>query len=103
VSQPALLTPLARRELVDAIRTIAMDNERAARGLNDAVALAARRLGSNPSLGSNRPYLPSRYRVWPLRRYSYLLVYDPATEPVLILRVVHMRRDLPRLLAHLAG
>jgi toxin ParE1/3/4 len=99
VSGPALLTPLASRELRDALRTIARDNQRVARSLNDAVAQAARRLGSNPNLGSGRPYLPPPYRVWPLRRYSYLLVYDPTAAPVLILRMVHMKRDLPRVLA----
>jgi plasmid stabilization system protein ParE len=47
------------------------------------------------------PYVPSHYRFWPLRQYSYPLVYDTMAEPVRILRVVHMRRDLPRALAQL--
>lgn len=75
----------------------------AARGLNDAVELAARRLGANPRLGSVRPYVPERFRAWPLTRYGYLLVYDAGTDPVQILRIVHMARDLPRVLADLTG
>ena len=73
----------------------------AARRLNDAVELATRRVGANPGLGSVRPYVPTRYRFWSLTRYRYLLVYDSTTTPVQIVRVVHMRRDLPRLLADL--
>jgi len=42
-----------------------------------------------------------RYRFWALTRYSCLPVYDSFSEPVRIVRVVHMRRDLPRVLAHL--
>lgn len=39
-------------------------------------------------------------RFWPLTRYSYLLVYDAAIDP-LILREVHMRRYRPKLLSGL--
>jgi toxin ParE1/3/4 len=102
VSEPAVLTPRAQRELESALRWIARDNTAAARGLNDAVLAAAGRLGANPHLGDVRPALSTRYRFWSLTRYSYVLVYDPATRPVRILRVVHTARDLPRLLARLA-
>ena len=43
---------------------------------------AAGRLGANPHLGDVRPALSTRYRFWSLTRYSYVLVYDPATRPV---------------------
>ena len=36
-----------------------------------------------------------------MRRYSYLLVHDRLGSPVRILRVVHIQRDLPRILADL--
>lgn len=63
---------------------------------------AAQRLGSHPTMGATRLHLaPSRYRFWPLRRYPYLLVYTADTTPPRILRVVHMARDLPALLADL--
>jgi plasmid stabilization system protein ParE len=34
-------------------------------------------------------------------RFGYVLIYDPQTDPVEILRFVHTRRDLPRVLADL--
>ncbi len=98
MSIPAVLTPRAQRELDKALRSIAADNVAAARAMNDAVLLAARRLGANPLLGDVRPGLPPRYRFWSLTRYSYVLVYDPSKMPVRIVRVLHTARDLPRLL-----
>ena len=98
----AVLTRQARRELVRAVQWIAKDNPDAAARLNDAVLEAALRLGANPLIGRTAPppFLPS-YRFWSLMRFSYLLVYDPATDPVEILRCVHTSRDLPRALAEL--
>ncbi|HTW73010.1 MAG TPA: type II toxin-antitoxin system RelE/ParE family toxin [Acetobacteraceae bacterium] len=102
MTPPAVLTPQARRELRESLRITARDNPPSSpRGLNNAVVELARRLGINPQHGSRRSYLPARYRVWPLVRYSYSLAYDPATTPVQILRMVHMKRDLPRVLRDL--
>ena len=85
--------PRAARELERAAAQIAENNPSAA----EAFLRIDRH---NPYCRPpSRPNLPSCYRFWPLRRYSYLLVYDATTEPVLILRVVHMRRDLPKLLS----
>jgi toxin ParE1/3/4 len=101
VIRPAILAPRARRDPRYALRRIDRSNVAAARGLNDAVELAAHRLGANPGLGSTRPHLPGRFRVCSLTRYAYLLVYDPNTTPVQVLRIVYMRRHLPVLLADL--
>ncbi len=73
----------------------------AAQAMNDAVELVARRLGENPALGHVQPFVPAHYRFWSLTRFAYLLVYDSTTDPVRIVRVAHMARDLPRLLADL--
>jgi plasmid stabilization system protein ParE len=78
-----------------------MDHAAAAEKLNRAVADAARRIAQNPLLGSVRPHLPPLYRFWSLARFGYVLVYDPQTDPVEILRFVHTKRDLPRVLADL--
>lgn len=94
-------TPRPARELEAAAERIAEDRPDAAEAFLQAALRAAARIVERPRLGSVRPYVPPRYRFWPLRRYSYLLVYDTMAEPVRILRVVHMRRDLPRVLAHL--
>ena len=103
MSSVAILTPRAQSELRDALRKIARDNIGAARAMNDAVVESARRIGLSPSLGSWRPYLPQRYRVWSLTRFAYVIIYDATTDPVQFLRIVHSARDLPRLLARLPG
>lgn len=93
--------PRAARELEHAAARIAEDRPDAAEAFLRAAITAAARIVVRPGLGSVRSYVPSRYRFWPLARYPYLLVYDTTTEPVRILRVVHMKRDLPRVLADL--
>ncbi|HTU53666.1 MAG TPA: type II toxin-antitoxin system RelE/ParE family toxin [Acetobacteraceae bacterium] len=100
MTRPAILTPRAQAELRAAVR--GLDNTAARRGLNDAVDAAARRIGANPAIGVHRPRLASpRYRFWLIPRYHYLLAYTDATDPPRIVRIVHMKRDLPRVLAEL--
>ena len=98
MSQAARFSPEARREIDRALR--GMTHASAREALRTAVVTAARRLGANPLLGSPRPHLPPPYRFL-LTRFGYVLVYDPRTDPVEILRFVHTRRDLPRVLADL--
>jgi antitoxin ParD1/3/4/toxin ParE1/3/4 len=50
-------------------------------------------LGSQSEAGHIRDDLTSRpVKFWPI--YSYLIVYDPETKPVEIVRVLHGMRDL---------
>jgi plasmid stabilization system protein ParE len=87
-----------------AVRWIARDNPDAAERLNDAVLHACRRLGASPSLGRPAPSpFPPTYRPWSLTQFGYLLVNDPAADPVAILRCAHVARDLPRALEELRG
>jgi len=54
-------------------------------------------LGSQPETGHVRDDLTSRpVKFWPI--YSYLIVYDPETKPVEIVRVLHGMRDLEGIL-----
>lgn len=99
MSRPARFSQQARREIDLALRD--MTHAAARQRLREAVVTAAGRLGANPLLGSPRPHLPPPYRGWSLTRFGYLLVYDPRTDPVEILRFVHTKRDLPRVLAEL--
>lgn len=95
----ARLTRLAAAELATAAGTIARDNPTAAHGLREAVAQALARLGQYPDSGAARPdlvALPIRFCF--LQRYPYVLVYDSAQRPPLVLRIVHAARDLPMLL-----
>ena len=99
MNRPARLSPAAQREFAKALRE--MEHVVAAERLKHAVADAVKRLGENPFLGSARPHLPPPFRFWSLVRFGYVLVYDPGTVPVEILRFVHTKRDLPRVLAEL--
>lgn len=95
----ALLSPRARQDLLDAAGWIARNNPAAARALRDSVAAAVRRLGDHPDSGVVRPALadpPVRFLV--LTGFPYVMVYDAALTPPLILRVLHAARDLPELL-----
>ena len=63
---------------------------------------AAKRIGARPGIGAPRPNLASgRHRFLLLRGFPYLLVYTADTIPPRILRVLHIARDLPPLLADL--
>jgi toxin ParE1/3/4 len=57
-------------------------------------------IGEHPLVGSRRPELTSAsLRFLPLKRFPYLLAYDPDRNPPLIVRVLHAARDLPTALA----
>jgi toxin ParE1/3/4 len=95
----AVLSPQARRDLLDATRWIARDNPTAARALRDAVKEAAARIVAHPESGAVRVEFsdpPTRFLV--LTGLPYILVYDSEPRPPLILRVLHGARDLPELL-----
>ena len=98
----AVLSPRARRDLLDSARWIARDNPAAARTFRDAAADAARRLGEHPEMGVLRTELtdPS-VRFLPLTGFPYVIVYDADRHPPLVLRGLHGARDLPRVLQHL--
>lgn len=95
----AVLSPEARRDLLDAARWIARDNPQAARTLKEAVIDAARRIGGHPALGVERPDLaeaPIRFLM--LTGFPYVIAYDATCRPPLILRVLHGARDIPEVL-----
>jgi toxin ParE1/3/4 len=82
----AAFAPRARRDLLAAIRWIAKDNPGAARALRDAVADVADRIGAHPRSGVLRPDLANEpYRFVALTGFPYLIVYNAARRPPLIL------------------
>jgi len=102
LSQPARITATARHEIEKALREI--EHASAALRLRDAVALAARRIGTHPLLGrQNTILVGSRYRFWSVPGFPYLIVYRPDSVPPSIVRFVHTARDLPTVLADLRG
>ncbi|HTR16258.1 MAG TPA: type II toxin-antitoxin system RelE/ParE family toxin [Acetobacteraceae bacterium] len=96
---PRLFAPRAQRELLQAALWIAEENPETAEALLTAALRAAEMVQAKPLLGRVRPDLaPERYRFWSLRGFPYLLVYDAESDPPVILRFVHMARDLPEAL-----
>jgi len=94
-----IFAPRAQRELREGAAWIVEDNPAAADALLDGAMAAARRIQARPKLGRVRLELaPGRYRIWSLRGFPYLLVYDAEAEPPIILRFVHQSRDLPAVL-----
>jgi len=81
-----------------------MEHTAAAEKLQRTVAEAAQRIGQYPALGRHEPALAdARYRFLSVRGFPYLLVYRPDTSPPSIVRFVHVKRDLARVLADLAA
>ena len=100
---PDLFGPAARRDLREALRWIARENEAAAEALLQAALRSAGRIAEQPMLGRLRlDLLPSPYRFWRVAGFPYLIVYDAARQPPQVLRMLHMARDLAPLLADLA-
>lgn len=91
----AVLAPRARRDLLAAVRWIANDNPAAARALRNAVARAAENIMAHPMIGPHRPELASPpYRFLSLTGFPYIIIYTPAQNPPLILRILHAARDI---------
>jgi toxin ParE1/3/4 len=103
VTQPALVAPAARRDLREAVAWIARDNPAAARRLRDAAISAAHRIGANPQVGAPRPRITDpRFRFLILPGFPHVAIYAADRTPPRIVRVLHMARDLPALLAGIA-
>jgi plasmid stabilization system protein ParE len=99
---PRLFAPRARRELRAAAAWIAGENPDAAEALLRAALRAAELVAANPTRARVRLDLaPARFRLWSLRGYPYLLVFDVDRTPPVVARFVHQARDLPVLLSDL--
>jgi plasmid stabilization system protein ParE len=90
------LTAPAEDDLFNIWSYVTRNNPEAANRIERAIFRACDLLSKSPLAGSIREYLTIRsVRFWVVQPYSnYLLVYDPATKPVQILRIVHAARDL---------
>ena len=94
--------PRALRELRQAAEWIAEDNPAAAEALLQAAVRAADAVAARPGMARVRLDLaPARFRFWPLRGFSYLLVFDTDRDLPVVARVVHQSRDLPAALGDL--
>ena len=99
---PGRFSPRARRELREAAEWIAEDNPAAAEALLQAAIQAANMITGRPGLARLRLDLATdRFRFWPLRGFSYILVFDVERSPPVVARIVHQSRDLPAALGDL--
>src|SRR5437016_2938010 len=94
------LTQPAVDDLFEIWSYIARDNPEAANAVEEAIYRACALLAHAPLAGRIRPdltHLPLRF--WFVQPYpNYVIVYDPATRPLQIIRVLHGARDIPALL-----
>jgi len=93
-----VVTRLAERDL-DQIKSYLVEKAgpRITRRVFQEIRDALKLLGCNPGIGHAREELTDRpVKFWPV--YSYLIVYDPETNPVQILRVLHGMRDVEGIL-----
>ena len=95
-----VLTPRAKLDQIQIWRHIAADSVDAANDVDRAIYRAFELLSEAPDAGHWRRDLTSRpVRFWPASPYkSYLVVYDSATRPVRILRILHAAMNANRLL-----
>jgi len=94
--KPAKLSDAARQDVRAIVAWIARDNPRAAREFRTAVQRAGLLLGEHPEIGSLRTEIAAApFRLFVLKDYPYVLIYNAERTPPLILRVLHGARDLP--------
>ena len=90
-------SPKARRDLLEIWEFIAQNDLDAADRVEKAFEQAIEKLAHNPDLGHVRRDLTSKpVRFW--RVYSYLIVYDPETRPLEVVRILSGYRDVAALL-----
>jgi plasmid stabilization system protein ParE len=89
-----LVTPSARRDLLQIWDYIAADSADAADRVIANIHDDFRKIADAPGIGHTRQELDPVYRVWSI--YSYLIVYRPDTRPLQIIRVVSGYRDLSK-------
>lgn len=94
------LSPGAESQIGDIVEFIAAESEAAAVRVRDALYDAFQQLAEMPGMGHMREDLTARpVKFWSV--YSYLIVYDPASEPLAVVAVLHGARDVEQLLKHM--
>jgi len=88
------LSPEALADLQEIWGYIAGDNPAAADALEADIYKACLLLAKSPRLGHKRPDLTDEpVLFWPVRG-QYLVIYQPATQPLKVARILHAARNL---------
>jgi plasmid stabilization system protein ParE len=95
------LTPQAVDDLFDIWSYIARDNIEAADRVEASIYQACAFVANSPLRGQTRKDLSKLpLRFWIVQRYpNYIVVYDPKTKPLQIIRILHGKRNLKHILA----
>jgi plasmid stabilization system protein ParE len=92
-----VLTPAAEGDIVGILDYIEQDNPSAAIRVREALLDSMRLLAEHPGIGHTRADLADEgVRFWPV--FSYLVIYRSDTRPIQVVRVLHGKRDVRRLL-----
>jgi len=90
-------SPEARLDLLEIWEHIAADDLDAADRVEREIQQTVSMLVRTPGLGHLRRDLTSKpVRFWPI--YSYLIIYDPETRPLEVVRILSGYRDIAALL-----
>jgi plasmid stabilization system protein ParE len=94
-------TPQAADDLIEIWSYIAQDNPRAADQVEAAIFRGCEILVGSPLAGQVRKDLTSLpVRFWVVHPYlNYLIVYDPESKPIRIIRILHGARNVASILA----
>jgi toxin ParE1/3/4 len=91
------LSPEAAQDIAELLAYIARDSVQAARRVRQALLAACRRLAEHPGIGHRREDLTDKpVRFFPV--YSFLMIYDPASRPLEIVRVLRGAQDIATIL-----
>ena len=89
-----IFTAQASADLRHIISHIANDNPRAAKEFKTHIINACQKLGAYPLIGQERTDLTTK----PIRFFAfhrnYMLIYQPETNPIRILRIYHAAREI---------
>jgi len=100
VSRRYQLTETAQRHVDEIGAFIARDSIDAALKVYDALEGAFAQLAAMPEMGHTREDLTQqRLKFWGV--YSYLVVYEPTSDPLTVVAVLHGARDVEQLLRSL--
>jgi plasmid stabilization system protein ParE len=92
-----VLTAAARADFAEVVAYIRQDSPEAARRVGKVLQEAMRNLARMPEMGHVREDLAEvTLRFWHV--YSYLIVYDPESKPLQIVRILHSARDVRSIL-----
>lgn len=96
------LTPSAENDLIEIWCYVARDSADAANRVEEAIYDACGLLARSSHTGHVRPDLTRRpVRFWTVSPFKkYVVIYDPDTHPLRILRILHGARNLRAQLKH---